>query len=356
MNANDPIISVIIPNWNGAHHLPECLNSLRQQRFRAFDTVVVDNGSSDDSLEILARDFPWVRIIERGDNGGFSAAVNAGIRQTGSPFVVLLNNDTRAEPDWLQALHEGMQRYPEASMGASRMLLYDPPHAIDSAGDGYSLRAGAGYNLAAGASSDSVDEDAWVFGACAGAAIYRRSLFEDIGLFDEDFFLVFEDVDLDLRAQVAGHRCIYLANAIVYHKRGASTDNASLEVISRSWRNTLWVAGKNLPLPLLAAWALFFILRAVRVFVVAILDRAWRKIRPSTASPAPASHSPIAPAPSWRQGVIVTWYWPALRTALATLPHKRRALRRVRRLGTLRLLPILLRPQRLVQDTSRVRS
>lgn len=354
MNASDPIISVIIPNWNGAHHLPECLDSLQQQRFRAFETVVVDNGSTDASLELLARDFPWVRIIKRGDNGGFSAAVNAGIRQTGSPFVVLLNNDTRADSEWLQALHEGMGRYPEASMGASRMLLYDPPHAIDSAGDGYSLRAGAGYNLAAGKAADSVDQDAWVFGACAGAAIYRRTLFDDIGLFDEDFFLVFEDVDLDLRAQVAGHRCIYLADAIVYHKRGASTDNASLEVISRSWRNTLWVAGKNLPLPLLAVWGLFFGLRVVRIFGMAILTRAWRKIRPST--PAPADKSAAMPAPQWRQGVIATWYWPALNQALATLPRKRRELRRIRRLGTRQLLPILLKPQHPVQDAPRMKS
>lgn len=352
MNAKDPVISVVIPNWNGAHHLPECLESLSQQRFRVFETVVVDNGSSDGSLKLLAREFPWVRVIARHDNGGFSTAVNDGIRQTDSPFVVLLNNDTRADPGWLQALHDGLLRYPEASMAASRMLLYDPPHAVDSAGDGYSLRGGAGYNLAAGEPADSVDEDAWVFGACAGAAIYRRSLFDDIGLFDEDFFLVFEDVDLDLRAQVAGHRCIYLADAIVHHKRGASTDNASLEVISRSWRNTLWVAGKNLPLPLLAVWALFFGLRAVRIFGMAVLARVWRKLRPAS----PVKGSGVRPAPTWRQGVIATWYWPALKLALATLPHKRRALRRIRRLGTLRLLPILLRPQRMVQDTSRVRS
>jgi GT2 family glycosyltransferase len=346
MNSSEPIISVVIPNWNGAHHLPECLNSLKGQRFQAFDTVLVDNGSSDESLALVEKDFSWVRVIARGDNGGFSSAVNDGIRQTDAPFVVLLNNDTRADPGWLQALHDGLQRYPEASMGASRMLLYDPPHRVDSAGDGYSLIAGAGYNLAAGEAREAVDEDAWVFGACAGAAIYRRSLFEDIGLFDEDFFLVFEDVDLDLRAQVAGHRCIYLADAIVYHKRGASTDNASLEVISRSWRNTLWVAGKNLPLPLLLVWGASFCLRAARLFGMAILARAWRKLRPA----ATGEVSLGTPAPSWRQGVVATWYWPALKQALCSLPRKRRALRSIRRLGTLRLLPILRQPHRPVAD------
>ncbi len=348
MNVRPPSISVIIPNWNGAHHLPECLESLGQQTFKDFETLLVDNGSSDGSLELLARDFPWVRVIERGDNGGFSKAVNDGIRNSTSAYVVLLNNDTRADPDWLATLHAGMETYSDASLGASRMLLYDPPHAVDSAGDGYSLTAGAGYNLAAGEPAASADQDAWVFGACAGAAIYRRALFDDIGLFDEDFFLVFEDVDLDLRAQVAGHRCIYLANAIVYHKRGASTDNASLEVISRSWRNTLWVAGKNLPLMLLAFWFLFFGMRMVRMFGMAILFRGWKKIRPS----AQPRISTGTPAPTWREGVIATWYWPALKSALLTLPRKRRELRKLRRLGSFRLLPILLKPIRPIQADS----
>lgn len=347
VNRNAPTLSVVIPNWNGAHHLPECLNSLRAQHFQDFETVVVDNGSSDDSIKLLEGDFPWVRVIARGDNGGFSSAVNDGIRQTRAPLIVLLNNDTRADPGWLQALHDGIQRYPDASMGASRMLLYDPPHRVDSAGDGFSLTAGAGYNLAAGEAREAVGEDAWVFGACAGAAIYRRTLFEDIGLFDEDFFLVFEDVDLDLRAQVAGHRCVYLADAIVYHKRGASTDNASLEVISRSWRNALWVAGKNLPLTLLWVWSLFFVLRTVRLFGLAIFFRIWRKLRPVTGSQTSAAGRP---APNWRQGVIARWYWPALNRALRSLPEKRRALRPVRRLGTLRLLPILLKPRRAIED------
>ncbi|MEN1729238.1 MAG: glycosyltransferase family 2 protein, partial [Pseudomonadota bacterium] len=328
-------MTVVIPNWNGAHHLPECLASLEQQTFRNFETVLVDNGSSDDSLALLAKDYPWVTVIARGDNGGFSTAVNEGIRRAESELVVLLNNDTRADPNWLDVLQDGMRRYPEASMGASRMLLYDPPHDVDSAGDGYSLSAGAGYNLAAGEARDSVDEDAWVFGACAGAAVYRRALFDDIGLFDEDFFLVFEDVDMDLRAQVAGHRCIYLADAIVYHKRGASTDNASMEVIARSWRNTLWVAGKNLPLPLFAFWLTCFGLRMIRMFGMAILFRGWKKIRPA----ATPKNVEGTPAPSWRQGVINTWYWPALKRALTTLPRKRREVRKLRRLGTFRLLP-----------------
>ena len=346
VNSAAPLISVIIPNWNGAHHLPECLQSLRTQQFQNFETLVVDNGSSDESIELLARDFDWVRVIPRDDNGGFSKAVNDGIRQSRAAFIVLLNNDTRAEPDWLAALHAGMQRYPEASLGASRMLLYDPPHLVDSAGDGYSMRLGAGYNLASGQPSKQVDQDAWVFGACAGAAIYRRSLFDDIGLFDEDFFLIFEDVDIALRAQVAGHRCVYLADAMIFHKRGSSTDNSSLEVIIRAWRNTIWVAGKNLPPFLLLIWFVLFAFRMVQMFGMAILGRAWRKIRPTSR----VGYSAGTPAKDWRQGVVAKWYWPTLKTALLTLPKKRSETRPQRRKNSFQLLPILMRPRRPVDS------
>ncbi len=321
MSSPRPAVSIIIPNWNGAHHLPECLDSLALQTRPDAEIIVVDNGSSDTSLELLESGYDWVQVIALASNGGFSAAVNAGIRQSQAELIVLLNNDTRAEPDWLDRMVIGMERYPEASFAACKMLHYDPPHRIDSAGDGYSILAGTGANIGLGESGDRYSKDAWVFGACAGAAIYRRSLFDDIGLFDEDFFLVFEDVDLDLRARVAGHRCIYIADAVVYHKRGASTDNASMEVISRSWRNTIWIAGKNLPPLLLMVWTMSFAVRTVRLVLMSLLFR------------------------DRRRGVM-SCYLPAFRSALAVLPIKRRQTRHLRRKNSLRLLPILLRPSR----------
>lgn len=348
-SAPEPTVAVIIPNWNGAHHLVDCLQSLASQLRPGVRVVVVDNGSTDTSLALLASRFPWVEVIALADNLGFSAAVNAGIRSTDSEFVVLLNNDTKAAPDWLERLVDGMRRHPRASFAACKMLLFDPPHRIDSAGDRYSLLSGAGINIGAGEPAAARSEAAWVFGACAGAAIYRRSLFEDIGLFDEDFFLVFEDVDLDLRAQVAGHRCIYLPDAVVYHKRGASTDNSSRIVEVRAWRNLIWVAGKNLPPLLLAWWMLLFWLKFAQLVVVAVVVRGLRKLRPGKqAQQQPARESqPLSssiPANSWRQGALAGHYLPALRQAFAKLPAKRRALRSIRRLGSLRLLPILVRP------------
>ncbi len=347
MNASRPAVSIIIPNWNGAHHLSDCLDSLVEQTWRDFEVVVVDNGSTDTSLDLLALNYDWVRVIALDINDGFSSAVNAGIRQTESDWIVLLNNDTRAKPDWLEQLVAGMERHPEASFAACKMLHFDPPHRIDSAGDGFSILAGAGINIGVREPGERYSEDAWVFGACAGAAIYRRSLFDDIGLFDEDFFLVFEDVDLDMRAQVAGHRCLYIADAVVFHKRGASTDNASMEVISRSWRNAIWVAGKNLPPLLLMVWAVLFAFRMGRSILMSLLFRAWRLFNPK-AQPRNTTQQPAA---SWRQGVVMSWYLPAFRGALAALPAKRRQTRHLRRTGSLRLLPILLRPYRPITST-----
>ncbi|TVQ42168.1 MAG: glycosyltransferase family 2 protein [Wenzhouxiangella sp.] len=343
----DKGVSLIIPNWNGAHHLVECLDSLKPQCGAEVEVVVVDNASSDDSIRLLEEQYPWVRLIRLDDNLGFSAAVNAGIRATSAPLIVLLNNDTRAAPDWLEKLVNGLLARPEASFAACKMLLFDPPHAIDSAGDRFSLLTGTGINIGAGEPAEACADPAWVFGACAGAAIYRRSLFDDIGLFDEDFFLVFEDVDLDMRAQVAGHRCLYLPDAVVYHKRGASTDNSSRQVAARSWRNLIWVAGKNLPPLLLTWWSLVFTAKLVRMVLVSVAARLWRRLTGRIDKPDSEREQPAAaPAPTWQQGALAAHYWPEFRRGLRLLPAKRRQTRPLRRLGSLGLLPVLLKPVR----------
>ena len=335
-------LSVIIPNWNGAEHLPECLDSLQRQSFSDFEVVLVDNSSSDDSIFLVERDYPWVRLLRNGANLGFSAAVNAGIRATGSEYVVLLNNDTRVREDWLERLVAAVDAMPEAGSAACRMLRYDPPHRIDSAGDRFSLLRGGGVNIGAGEPAEEHEQPAWVFGACAGAALYRRSLFDDIGLFDEDFFLVFEDVDLSLRAQVAGHRCLYVPDAVVYHKRGASTEVQSVTVASRSFRNFVWVAGKNLPLPLLMLWVVFLALRAV-IELLGMVFAPLRRLLGAGRDGASAENAPPAP-PRWprRLSPLLS----ALREALRALPAKRRETAPLRRLGSLALLPWLLRPVR----------
>lgn len=254
--------TVVIPNWNGRSYLSNCLDALREQDFSDFDVIVVDNGSTDGSVELIGDNYDWVRLIRFGENRGFVAAVNAGIESSTSEYVALLNNDTRPGPAWLGALVRALDQVPEASFAASKLLLADRD-VIDAAGDRYSFWRGTGLSIGAGEAPSGRSVRAWVFGACAAAAIYRRALFEDIGVFDEEFFLLHEDVDIDMRAQLAGHRCLYVPEAVVRHVGGASTDTSDPAAQGRSWRNRLWVAGKSLPWPALLLWGACFAPRFV---------------------------------------------------------------------------------------------
>lgn len=347
--ASPPAVSVIIPNWNGLAHLPECLSSLEEQSWTDFEVLLVDNGSTDGSLALVQRDYPWVKCLPLQDNGGFSVAVNHGIEASSSELIVLLNNDTRASAQWLERLIMAMRSCPEAAFAASRMLRHEPPHDIDAVGDGFSLVYG-GINIGAGEPADSYLQPAWIFGACAGAAIYRRSLFEDIGLFDEDFFLIYEDVDIDLRAQVAGHRCLYVPEAVIYHKRGASTNLADAKTTARAWRNMIWVAGKSLPLPLLVVWmALFAVNLGWRTLRFG-WHRLWMKLGPAKTITASGSASGTTPrteadATPGHRASRARAYMGATWEGLSTIPRKRRAQRRrPRRVGSLALLRIIRRP------------
>ncbi len=304
-------VSIVIPNWNGLHLLQECLTALDGQVFTDFETIVVDNGSSDGSVAWLKQQAGRVRSILLDRNTGFPYAVNRGIEASEAEYVVLLNNDTIPDENWLKNLVDAMDENLQASFGACKILLHAPPHAIDSAGDGFDIKLG-GFNIGAGDPADSHAEPCWVFGACAGAAIYRRSLFEQIGLFDEAFFLIFEDVDLSMRAQLAGHRCQYIPTAIVYHHRGASTASTSEEVLLRSWRNQIWVAINNLPPLLLLQWSFWFTIRLARLALYCVLA---------------ARHPDVEVIPFGK-------YWQTLRQALKGLRAARRASAARRTLGS----------------------
>ena len=195
-------VTVVIPNWNGAVHLRECLDAMRGQSVPPARVIVVDNGSTDDSLAILRAEYPWVEIIETGQNLGFSGAVNRGIGAADTEYVALLNNDTAADQLWLEQLTGALDARPGFDTAASLMVFYDDPAVVNAAGDVYSLQFLAAYNRGMWRSTDRFDEPVRVFGACAGAALYRRSLFADIGLFDESFFLMHEDTDFNIRALV----------------------------------------------------------------------------------------------------------------------------------------------------------
>lgn len=218
-----PRVTVVIPNWNGERFLNLCLTSLRRQSFADFETILVDNGSNDASVSFTQQNFPEVRVISLGDNLGFSAAVNAGIRASkAAEYVALLNNDTETDSGWLEALVRVAESHPEAGLFASKLMDFHDRRLLDGAGDAL-RRSGLPYRIGhQELDRGQFDKPAFVFGACAAAALYRRELFEEIGMFDEDFFSNCEDGDVSFRAQLSGYRCLYAPGAIVYHVGSAS--------------------------------------------------------------------------------------------------------------------------------------
>lgn len=254
------LIDVIIPNWNGRQYLAACLDSLRAQCFQSFIVTVVDNGSTDGSVEYLRDVYPQVKIIDLKVNKGFAGGVNAGINCTSNELIFLLNNDTELDPNCVRELNSAATRWPEINFFATKMLFRNNNGVINAVGDSFGVDGFARNTGIGEIDSGQYDGVREVFGACAGAALYRRSLFEDIGLFDEDFFLILEDVDLDFRAQLRGHRCHYVPTAVVYHVHSASIGKRNALQAFYTSRNGLYVLIKNMPATLLMKY-FFRILR-----------------------------------------------------------------------------------------------
>ncbi len=241
-------VSVIVLTWNGKRHLERCLPALAAQTWAGCEIVVVDNGSTDGSGGWVAAHHPSVRLIRNETNRGFAAAVNQGIRATSGEFVVTLNDDTVVRSGWLKALVEPALGHDRVGMCASKMLQAQDTQLIDAAGIEVDW-AGIAWNRwrgdPVGAHADAAP--AAVFGPCAGAALYRRAMLDEIGLFDEDFFAYYEDVDLAWRAQRAGWRCLYVPGAALVHLHSAT--GGRLPKMKRYWlgRNKLWTILKNYP-------------------------------------------------------------------------------------------------------------
>ncbi|MGD1996116.1 MAG: glycosyltransferase family 2 protein [Anaerolineae bacterium] len=242
---SSPLVSVIIPNWNGARHLPTCLEGLRHQTLRDFEVIVADNGSTDDSVRLLALDYPEVQVLALGENRGFAGACNAGMRAAQGEFVALLNNDTEADPQWLAEVIAGFQRHPEAGLVASKMLLFDRRDFFHTAGDFYRVDGIPGNRGVWERDTGQYDREEYVFSACGGSAAYRRNMLDEIGLLDEDFFYSCEDVDLAWRAQLTGWRCVYVPSAVVYHKLSATGGGPTASFYDG--RNFIYLLVKDYP-------------------------------------------------------------------------------------------------------------
>ena len=215
--------AVVIVNWNGREYLRTCLDSLRRQTHPQFQVIVVDNASTDGSLEMLAAAYPEVQVEALDENMGFVMGSNIGAARAGDVDVlVMLNNDTEAESDWLRNLCAALEAHPDAGAAASKMLLFDHRNVLHSAGDimapGYFPQNRGVWEVDEG----QYDEDIWVFGPCGGAAAYRREVWEALEGFDPRLFMYLEDVDLAWRMQKAGWKTVFAPEAQVYHHLSAT--------------------------------------------------------------------------------------------------------------------------------------
>ncbi len=242
-------ITVVIPNYNGMKFLKPCLDALGRQTMTDFETIVVDDGSTDESVAFLQRAYPRVHVLPLEENGGFCKAANAGVRAARSEYVILLNNDTVPETRFVEALYQGIRERPDAFSCSACMLCADDPTILDGAGDLYNI-LGWAYARGKGKKAVSYDKPVKVFSSCGGAAVYRRNVFLELGLLDENHISYLEDLDIGYRARIHGYENWYLPDARVIHVGSGTTGGRYNKYkVEISARNNIYVIHKNMPLP-----------------------------------------------------------------------------------------------------------
>ena len=267
--------AIVIPNYNGIAYIADCLMSIREDTTVPDRIIVVDNGSTDGSDEVVRRDFPEVELIALSENTGFCGGVNAGIdaaRREGMDYVILLNNDTRILPGFTRGLIDAVTASRDIFSCQAMMLSMSDPELIDDAGDLY-CALGWAFARGKGQRRGGFEKRCDIFSSCAGAAIYSMKILDEIGTFDERHFAYLEDTDIGWRAKIAGYRNVYAPEARVLHVGSASSGSIyNLFKVRNSSRNSIYLIGKNMPLlqilinlPLLipgfAVKAVFFAMR-----------------------------------------------------------------------------------------------
>lgn len=238
--------TVVIPNYKGIDYIDACLRSLYEGSV-PIQVILVDNASNDGSLALVKENFPQVKIIAFTENKGFSGAVNAGIREAETEYVLLLNNDTVAAPKLVEQLECALDAHPEAFSVAAKMLQLKNPEKLDGAGDFY---CALGWAFARGKDQPcgNYDQPDRIFSSCAGCALYRKSLFSEIGYFDENHFAYLEDIDIGYRANICGYSNRYEPTALVYHAGSAvSGSRHNSFKVKLSARNSIYLIYKNMP-------------------------------------------------------------------------------------------------------------
>jgi GT2 family glycosyltransferase len=276
-------VAVVIPTWNGRELLATLLPTLAAQRFRDFRTIVVDNGSSDGTVEWLALEWPAVEVLALPANLGFAPAVNRGVRAAHEPYVALLNNDMELDPGWLEALVDALDADPRAGAATPKQRSGIDRERLDGAGDLLAWTGGATRRGIGELDRGQYDAPGRVFGASAGAALYRRAALEQVGAFDESFESYLEDVDWALRAQMQGWHALYVPHALAYHLGGATAAHLGDRARYLLARNYVWMIAKDYPAAWLARFAPQIAAELARILFTAVRDgqarvvaRAWR--------------------------------------------------------------------------------
>lgn len=247
----DILASVIIPNWNGRSLLKDCLSSLKKQTFKNFEIILVDNGSKDSSVEFVVKSFPEVKIIKLAKNFGFARAINEGVKKSSSEYVVFLNNDTEVDRNWLKNLVRCVKQHPEVISVNSKLLNFKNRRLIDGVGI---LVNEVGQARSIGwknRDQGQFDKPMYIFGATGGAALFKKTDFINVGMFDENYFLYSEEVDFAFRAQFSGYKSIYCPDALVYHKHKSTAKKFPQNIEYWQFRNMTQTIIKDFPTKIL---------------------------------------------------------------------------------------------------------
>jgi len=272
----NPLVSVIIVNWNGERLLDACLRSLLEQTYTNLEIIVVDNGSRDSSVHAIQSRFSTVRVVELPMNVGFTGGSIAGLQSSKGDFIALLNNDTRIENQCVARLVETMLRDQRLGICVPKLIFEGSTNSLNSAGHGLTT-AGVGFDRGVGTSLGGYTAPEFVFGASAAAVLYRRAMLDDVGFFDEDFFIYDEDADLNCRAQLAGWKCRFVPDAVVHHVGHATSGRLSDCHVYYHTRNLEFVWIKNMPAPLMLRYAHHKLAHEVGAFVYLCLRHGrWR--------------------------------------------------------------------------------
>jgi GT2 family glycosyltransferase len=273
--SSKPLVSIVIPSFNGRRHLEVCLSSIQNLDYSHIEVIVVDNASTDGSVEFVETKFPEVKILVNAANLGFAEGCNVGMRNAKGQYVALLNNDVEVDPNWLKELVSVAQSDPRIAICASKIIMFQNRKIFNSAGGEFDVY-GSGhdrglYEFDHGQYS-CVEE---VFFACGGAMLVQREILREIGLFDSRYFMYGEDVDLCWRAWLCGYKVVYVPSAIVYHKYGGTMEALTAQRLYFTNRNSLCSILKNYSFKRLAKACLRFLsLKEGEVLLFLISERA----------------------------------------------------------------------------------